>query len=89
MSTKSVSLDEEHIKFLDEHPEVNLSALTRQALEKRMEIQALLDEASVEGVMRQMNGEIQFQAISGEVSANRNGDIPVEVEITPVSGGEQ
>ena len=89
MPHKSVLLEDEHIEFLEEHPEVNFSALSRQTLERRMEIQELLDEISYDGVLQEIDGELRFQATSEELDiadVMGNNDVPVEIEINAIGG---
>jgi len=86
MPHKTISLGEEHIEFLAEHPEINFSALVRQTIERRMVVQELLEEVSYDGILREVEGEIWFQATTEELEPEVNGDIPVEIEISPIGG---
>jgi len=86
MPHKTISIDKEHVEFLEEHPEINFSALVRQTIERRMVVQELLDEVSYDGILQEVDGEIWFQASTKELEPEVNGDIPVVVEISPIGG---
>ncbi len=85
MPTKSLRLTEEHIEFLNKHPEVNFSALARQALDHRMEVQKVLDEIAFSGSLREVQDDLEFQVQKAEKRVEQRSDeLPVTIEVKPI-----
>jgi len=87
MGYRTISIEEQHERFLENHPEVNLSALARQAVDQRIAIQQHLDKMTLSGIIDETDDSIRFQALTEDNPATRNGEVPVEIEITPVQIG--
>ena len=91
MAHKTLQIDDRHKKFLENHPEVNFSALARQALDHRMALQKELDRLSFSGAIRDVQDDILFRARvdpqNAEQDSNRennaDGEMPVTIEIKP------